>query len=83
MVGISNVFFSFVMGIFDWSITKNKHNKKSSFGQSQNIYVVISSFGLITRVKLRAKDIIRGAIGNTYEEHVGNLIGVGNLMRVY
>jgi hypothetical protein len=46
---------SSVMGNFDWPITKGKENQ--AFGQPQNRYVVISSFGLIDykRVKLRAK----------------------------
>ncbi len=36
----SSKFFSFVMGIIDWPITKNKFKFKSSFGQSQNKYIV-------------------------------------------
>jgi hypothetical protein len=45
------------MGSFDWPITKKK---KSSFGQSPNIYVVISSFVLViyvTEVELGANGI--------------------------
>jgi len=33
-----------MVGIFDWPITKKKKRVYSSFGQSQNRYVVISSF---------------------------------------
>jgi hypothetical protein len=56
-VGTPNYILFFVMGIFDWPMT----NKiKSSFEQSQNKYVRISSLGWIyrfSRVELKAKSM--------------------------
>jgi hypothetical protein len=45
--GPSKFFFPFVIGIFNWSMTKNIY---STFGWSQNRRIVISSFGLLISI---------------------------------
>jgi hypothetical protein len=63
-------FLPFVIGIFDWPIQLNK----SSFDQSKNMYVAISSFGLLIlankSIGQRIWDIVR-----SYWEHVVNPLG--------
>jgi hypothetical protein len=73
--------FWFLLGIFHWPITKIKI--KASFGWSQDIYIVISSFGLVlynlyTRVGLRAKDmewseVLLQTCWGTYWGSIGNI----------
>lgn len=48
--------FLFAMGIIEWPIKQNKN--KSSFGQSQRRYMVVSSFWVdyyVTRIEFRAE----------------------------
>jgi hypothetical protein len=62
------------MGIFDWPITKGK--LKSSFEQSQNRYIVFSSFGL--PIQLFPSKTLGQRIWekmSSYWEHVGGHVG--------
>jgi hypothetical protein len=76
------IFFTFVIG--NLSLAHHKITE-TSFGQSQNIYVVRSSFGLLIYIgykiweNLEAKGYgIKGeAIGNTLGNTLGTCLGGG------